>query len=167
MNRFRHSPTRTILIAGACSAITTLTGCIERRIYITSEPPGATVWVNDVEAGRTPTSVTFTYFGNYDVRLRKDGYEPLITKGEANPPVYEFPGPDLVATAVPARIKTDVKWNYVLQPKLESVGAQSEFESGLMGRAGSLRAQIAPGVSTVPSSESNEGGPSTQPQKSE
>jgi hypothetical protein len=144
MNRSRRPHTRATCIAAACSAIALLTGCIERRIYITSEPPGATVWVNDVESGRTPTSVTFTYFGNYDVRLRKDGYEPLITKGEANPPVYEFPGPDLVATAVPARVRTDVKWNYVLQPKLESVGSQAEFESGLMGRAGTLRAQIAP-----------------------
>ncbi len=146
MSPSRRSVSRLLLAAGLCAACT-LPGCIERRIYITSEPPGATVWVNDIEAGRTPTSVAFTYFGNYDVRLRKDGYEPLITKGEANPPVYEFPGPDIVATAVPARIKTDVKWNYVLQPKLESVGPQDAFESGLMQRAGSLRGQIAPSAS--------------------
>jgi hypothetical protein len=131
------------VLAGAC-VLASVSGCIERRIYITSEPPGATVWVNDVEAGRTPTSVKFTYFGNYDVRLRKDGFEPLITKGSANPPVYEFPGPDLLASAVPARIKTDVKWHYVLAPKAESIGTQSEFESGLMKRASTLRAQIPP-----------------------
>ncbi|MDX2117345.1 MAG: PEGA domain-containing protein [Planctomycetota bacterium] len=135
------------VLAGAC-VLACVSGCIERRIYITSEPPGATVWVNDVEAGRTPTSVKFTYFGNYDVRLRKGGFEPLITKGSANPPVYEFPGPDLLASAVPARIKTDVKWHYVLAPKAESIGTQSEFESGLMKRASTLRAQIPPAIPT-------------------
>lgn len=167
MNRFHRDGPQAFLLAGTCSAIVMLSGCIERRIYITSQPPGATVWVNDVEAGRTPTSVTFTYFGNYDVRLRKDGYEPLITKGEANPPVYEFPGPDLVATAIPARIRSDVKWNYVLQPKLESVGTQGDFESGLMNRAGALRGQIAPTRISPPATDT--GGPpiSTPPQKSE
>jgi len=138
----RNRVSRAAALLCAAFLLATISGCIERRIYITSEPPGATVWVNDVEAGRTPTSVSFTYFGNYDVRMRKDGFEPLITKGEANPPLYEFPGPDLVATAVPARIKTDVKWHYVLAPKDESVGSQSEFESGLMKRASGLRGRI-------------------------
>jgi len=38
-------------------------GCVRRVIDITSDPPGARVWVNDREAGRTPCSVEFTHYG--------------------------------------------------------------------------------------------------------
>ena len=55
------------------------TGCVRRTISIVSNPPGALVWLNDREVGRTPIEVEFLYYGTYDVRIVKDGYEPLIT----------------------------------------------------------------------------------------
>ena len=45
--------------------------------------------------------VPFAWYGTYDVRLEKDGYEPLWTTGEADAPWWEYPGPDLVAEAIP------------------------------------------------------------------
>ncbi|MBT4015057.1 MAG: PEGA domain-containing protein, partial [Deltaproteobacteria bacterium] len=35
---------------------------------ISSNPPGALIWVNDREIGRTPVSFNFTYHGEYDIR---------------------------------------------------------------------------------------------------
>ena len=72
------------LVLGACARV-------ERRITITSEPSGAIVSLNDTEVGRTPVEVDFTYFGVYDVRLRKEGYEPIVTTAEAKAPLHEQP----------------------------------------------------------------------------
>src|SRR5215471_15531012 len=71
-----------------CSFV--LPGCLERTITITSEPPDAIVWLNDVEVGRTPLKTGFTFYGDYDVRLRKEGYEPVQTHRETDTPIYEF-----------------------------------------------------------------------------
>src|SRR3982750_4047234 len=54
------------LAAGALG----LTGCVERKLTIGSDPPGAILLLNDVEVGRTPVTVPFTTYGDYDIRLR-------------------------------------------------------------------------------------------------
>lgn len=91
-------------------------GCVQRTIEITSEPTGAQVYLNDVEVGRTPLEVGFTYFGTYDVRLRKDGYEPLITSAKTDAPMHEWPGFDLVAMAWPATKETRIRWHFAMEP---------------------------------------------------
>lgn len=100
-----------------------LSGCTERRIHITSEPEGALVTLNDVQVGETPCEVDFTYFGVYDVRLRKEGYEPLITKAEAKAPFHEWPVVDLVALAVPVKKRTRIDWHFILEPASQESGA--------------------------------------------
>lgn len=125
--------TRAILMTLACAMLaSTLTGCLHRRIFVTSDPPGATVYLNDVEIGRTPVEVDFTYFGVYDVRLRKPGYEPIATSEKASAPVYEWPGIDLLAEAIPADITTKVRWSYTLTPIDNDI-------DGVLGRARELR----------------------------
>src|SRR5690349_12709672 len=56
-----------------------LTGCVRRELTVTSEPAGALVYLNGLEAGRTPFTTDFTYYGNYDVQVRREGTEPLVT----------------------------------------------------------------------------------------
>lgn len=92
------------------------TGCVDRRIAITSEPPGALVHLNDQEVGRTPLEVNFEWFGTYDVRLTLDGYEPITTSREAEPPLHEQPGIDLIALAMPMTSRTRIAWHFELQP---------------------------------------------------
>lgn len=93
-----------------------LPGCMQRTIHITSEPSGAQVYLNDVEVGRTPVEVGFTYFGTYDVRLRKDGYEPLVTSAKTDAPMHEWPGFDLIAMAWPQGTETIIRWHFDLEP---------------------------------------------------
>jgi hypothetical protein len=121
-------------------------GCVERTITVTSEPPGAIVWLNDVEIGRTPVSTTFTFYGTYDVRLRLEGYEPIADSRTANAPVYDFPGLDLVSEAVPAKITSNIKWNFVLKPLPEPAeGADRDaLDQQLVERARDLRRQVPP-----------------------
>lgn len=82
-------------------AVATAGGCIEREMTITSTPPGAIVYISDVEKGRTPVTVEFTWYGDYDIILRHDGYETLKTHAQINPPVYAIPPFDLLSTIAP------------------------------------------------------------------
>jgi len=45
-------------------------------IQVISEPPGADVFVNGVNKGKTPARITDLQPGTYDIELRKEGYSP-------------------------------------------------------------------------------------------
>ena len=133
----------------AAGAACCLGGCLERTVTVTSEPPGAVVWLNDVEVGRTPVKTAFTYYGVYDVRLRREGYEPLNTSKNAKAPLAEVPPVDIFTTAWPGRVKTNLVWHFDLKP----VEPQTpEAEKALIERAGQMREKVA-------ASEQTEGKP--------
>lgn len=125
------------LAACACVA-----GCVSRRVSITSDPPGALVAVNDVEVGRTPVEAELTYYGMYDVRVEKPGYETLRTRAPADAPFYEYPPVDLAAMTWPAGAEHVVRWHFRLEPALEKVQGSDEFDQGLINRAHDLRGKI-------------------------
>ena len=119
-----------------------LGGCMQRSLDITSEPPGATVYLNDVEVGRTPLEVGFTYYGEYDVLLTKDGFEPLRTRADAVAPVYEHPPLDLAAEAMPWGVRTRVPWHFVMTPLPATPDEKSAAEAALLDRARATREQL-------------------------
>ncbi len=110
-----------------------LMGCTQRTIYVTSEPAGALVYLNDQEVGRTPVSVPFTHYGVYDVRLELEGHLPMWTQAEAKTPWWDHIGPDLAAEMIPGS-KSEVRWHFDLAPKGE------DNPEALLDRAGQLRA---------------------------
>ncbi len=118
-------------------------GCVERTVSITSEPPGAVVWLNDEEVGRTPVVVPFTFHGVYDVRLEREGHRPLWTKAKTNEHWWELPGPDLVAEAIPDG-KSETKWHFTLEP---DTGVDPD---ALVDRAKQLRDESTPKPTTLP-----------------
>jgi PEGA domain len=111
-------------------------GCVRRVIDITSDPPGARVWVNDREAGRTPCSIEFTHYGRYDVRLRREGFEPVVGFGDADAPVWDFMGCDLVSEVVPAQLTSRVRWHFTMIPT-------DMDEAALVQRARAMRTGLA------------------------
>lgn len=113
----------------------TAAGCVERRLMITSEPPGALVFLNDQEAGRTPLEVPFTWYGVYDVRLEREGFVTLQTQREAEMPWWEAPGPDLFAEAVPNK-RVEIAWHLEMQP---AVPASEEDPALTLEHAKQLR----------------------------
>ena len=118
-----------------------LGGCLERTVTITSEPPGALVILNDEEIGRTPVETGFRYFGVYDVRLQREGFEPLVTEKEAAAPIWEYPGIDLLAILAPWRVKTHLEWHFDLEALPESGTEEAtQSEQELFDRARSMRA---------------------------
>ncbi|MBX3358421.1 MAG: PEGA domain-containing protein [Phycisphaeraceae bacterium] len=157
---------RACILAVAAVSACGLAGCVERTLRITSDPPGALVWLNDVQVGRTPVETDFTYYGSYDVRVRLDGYEPLSTVRDAKIPAYEIPPIDLGAEMVPTKISSTIDWHFVLEPTLESRAEKSGKEedaararADLMMRGRNLAAQaglstigVRPGIDAQPSS---------------
>ncbi len=50
------------------------------------------MFLNDREIGRSPATVEFTWYGDYDVIYRLEGYETAKTNAVINPPLYQvFP----------------------------------------------------------------------------
>ncbi len=80
---------------------TLVCGCVEREITFTSEPVGALVIVSDKEIGRTPVTLPFTWYGDYDIIYRLEGYQTIKTYAKINPPWYEYPPIDLFSQLAP------------------------------------------------------------------
>ena len=150
----RDKPT-TLLLA-ILPALLILPGCVKRTITISSEPAGALVWLNDREIGRTPVDVGFVHYGTYDVRLVKDGYEPLLTSGTARVPWWDHVGLDLLAEMHPGRLHADIRWHYEMVPSDHDPDA-------LLIRATELRRQIDPEAPQPPKSTAPEDGSSQPP----
>ncbi len=131
------------LLAGLCLLPLLLAGCLQRTITVTSEPQGAVVWINDNEVGRTPVDVDFTYFGKYSVRLRREGYEPVIDVRTTRPPVQELPVIDLAAEAIPANFHHRIAWHYDLVPALELRVSPAQAEQTVLNSGKQLRARLA------------------------
>lgn len=75
----------------ACLLTTLLatSGCMHRRMTINSNPPGAIVFLEGNQIGRTPVSIDFTYYGTREIKLIKDGYEPLTVMQKVPTPWYQ------------------------------------------------------------------------------
>lgn len=142
-------PSRPILTLALLAAAAALPGCLQRTLTITSTPPGALVWVNDVEVGVTPLDIDFTFYGGYDVRLRREGYEPVFEHKKIKAPLREAPVIDLAAEAIPAKFENHVLWHFDLTPAAERVDLPAA-ERDVIARASDLRAQVPPAPQPSP-----------------
>lgn len=94
-------------------------GCVQRRLTIRSNPPGALVYVDDYPLGTTPVSTDFVYYGTRKVRLVKSGYETLTVMQPIPAPWYEYPGLDFISeNVIPGEIRDERVVDYQLQPQL-------------------------------------------------
>ena len=88
-----------------------LCGCVERQLTITTVPAGALVILNDEEIGQSPVTVNFEWYGDYWVRLSKEGYETLNTHRELKGPWYDYFPFDFFAQIIsPKRIVDNGCW---------------------------------------------------------
>ena len=109
-------------------------GCVQRRMTIRTNPPGALVYVDDYEIGVTPVSHNFTYYGTRKIRLVKDGYQTLTLLQPMPAPWYEIPPLDFFSeNLTPGDIRDSRLLTYQLTPQMVVPPEQ------LVSRAESLR----------------------------
>ena len=106
-----------VLATTAIFVFVAVIGCVERTVTINTEPQGAMVYLNDEEVGRTPVTKNFTWYGDYDVVVRKEGYQTLKTHAKLIEPWYQVPPIDFFAECLtPATIRDNRHLEYTLEP---------------------------------------------------
>ncbi len=107
-----------LTIVGLIAAVI-LGGCVERNLTINTEPQGAMVVLNDEEIGNSPVTVSFEWYGDYNVRVSKEGFETLKTHRKLKAPWYDgFPF-DFLTLLNPERTVDEYEWTFELEPKKE------------------------------------------------
>ncbi|MCA9056190.1 MAG: PEGA domain-containing protein [Planctomycetaceae bacterium] len=135
--RLRWSVALPVLVA-----LLSQSGCVYRRLTIRTNPPGAIVEVNGKRIGTSPASMDFTYYGTYDIKLSKPGFETLAIKQPVAPPWYQIPPLDAVSdNLIPVQVtnRHDLLWN--LQP----LPAESFDDNRLRDRGQDYRSQARTG----------------------
>ena len=131
----------------ACTIVflTALTGaCVERKLTVTSGPPGALVYLNNQEIGRTPLTREFTYYGDVDVQLRREGYKTLKTHEPVIAPWWQWPPIDLFAEVLPLRLKDDRAISFTMEP----ASTAPADPDALLARAAEMRDRLEFGPHT-------------------
>ena len=128
---------RNILVILVVLTVLFVNGCVERLIKITTAPPGALVWLNGEEIGVTPLTVPFTWYGRYDLTLRKDGFQTIKTARETPVPFYQWPGIDFFSEVMlPANLVDQHDWHYSL------TAHRPTDPNALIQRAQNLRTEL-------------------------
>lgn len=92
-------------------------GCVERRLTVVTEPEEAVVWLNDEEIGTTPVTVSFNWYGDYNVRIEKSGYAILNTHRKLERPTHDWFPMDFFAEVLwPKKIEDTYTWTFELEP---------------------------------------------------
>jgi hypothetical protein len=114
-------------------------GCgVKRTLTVNSNPPGALVYLNGLEVGRTPMTRDFTWYGTYDVELRKEGYDTLKTRGEVIAPWWQWVPFDFFAEFLPFRPHDRRELSYVIKPTTQAAADPQT----MIRRAGEMRGQL-------------------------
>lgn len=130
----------------------TSTGCngVRRRLTITSEPPGALVYLNDQEIGKTPVSHNITYSGTYKIRCTKDSFETKTVMHRVGTPWYLYPGIDFFSeNFVAGEIRDLQSCHIVLNQQREIPGNELLEEANKMRTQAHNAASQTPGAVPV------------------
>ena len=132
-----------ILIASLILA--SLTGCIQRRFLVRSQPEGAFVSIDRQPIGLTPLSVPWTYNGTREIQLEKDGYKTIKVQQRVKPKWYEtFPVSFVTENFWPREIRDERLMEFQMEPKTQVQG------NLLLDRANDLRMNVQRGTVTAP-----------------
>jgi hypothetical protein len=92
-------------------------GCVERRMVVNSDPPGALVLHNGQPLGAAPADDHFVYYGNHHFTLIKPGYETLQVDQKIAPVWYQYFPLDLFSEIfVPLQLEDVRRYSYQMRP---------------------------------------------------
>jgi len=159
----RRAGTRVLLAAAALIPA----ACVERKMVLRSDPPGAVAYVDDERVGVTPCETPFSHYGTRRVVLEyhresflkanggvaPPGFEAGFQRVEADAPLgipwYQWPVFDLITEiAIPFTLTDAQVFDYALAPadplptRPEDREALDRRKADLLERARELRAHL-------------------------
>jgi hypothetical protein len=94
-----------------------LMACVERRLLVRTDPPGAEIRVNGEALGRAPAVWRFDHYGKVLVEAELPGHARMQKTVELRSPWYQKPVIDFFADVlVPARIRDEHEVDLRLAP---------------------------------------------------
>jgi PEGA domain len=118
----------------ALVAMLGLSGCVERRYTIRTDPPGAKVIANGEDIGTTPVSKSFTFYGDRTFRIIKEGYETKDIVEKFKAPWYDnYLTEFFTENLNPYTFRDEVEFNYKLEP------ARAADSNDVLSRAEAVR----------------------------
>lgn len=120
MNKTIWSPLSLISLLLLCS------GCVERTLVIRSEPVGAKVFIDGIDAGNTPVRIPFDFYGTRDILVRMEEDEkrgerslaPIRRIVKLTPPWYQrFPIDFVSENLWPGKLEVTHEEVFVLEPQ--------------------------------------------------
>jgi len=116
-------------------------GCVHRRVTIHSNPPGALAKVDGKVIGYTPAAFDFTWYGEREVELLKDGYETQKQLLRFGAPWYQrFPLEFFSDNLAGKHIKDHRQVRIDMQPR------QRDSSTDVLQRGNSLRSEANHGL---------------------
>jgi hypothetical protein len=118
-----------VRVTSAILMLLLVAGCVERRLWVRTDPPGALVRINGDEIGRAPVSWRFDHYGTVLVEAELDGHRPVQEAFRLRTPWYQQPVLDFFADVVwPGKIKDDHELALRLEPERRLTPAEIESE---------------------------------------
>ncbi len=112
-------------------------GCVERELFIKSDPPGAMVFVDGMAREVTPVSVPFDFYGERNIELRLPNHRVHRERVDVNPPWYMIFPLDFFSEVLMPFTCVD---SHVIEIKLEEIpGDAFEDQEEILKRARAMR----------------------------
>jgi hypothetical protein len=123
MRSLPHRPAqrrgRLVALAVLLAVLAANTGCLRRRLTVSTNVPGARVYIDDQEIGATPTATAFTHYGTRKIHVEKDRYKSVTLYHRIRPPWYQIPPLDFIAeNLIPWEIRDERNVEIQLEPKV-------------------------------------------------
>jgi hypothetical protein len=135
---FSPRPARACLLLGL-AAVLVQPGCVERKLFINSDPPEAVLFVDGKPQGKTPAEMPFYYYGKREVELRLEGCRSKRELVDVDPPWFQyFPFDFFFEVLWPWTLHDDHTCDIQLEPYLPSQLSE-EGRIDLLERADALR----------------------------
>ena len=117
-----------------------LAGCVERSLYLQSEPTDANVYLDGERIGTTPIRIPFSWYGEREIMIEAPHYGTVKRMEKISPPWWQiFPLDFVTDVIVPFPLHDDRTFLYVLeQAHLE------QDREGVRQRALELKSRLEP-----------------------
>jgi len=97
-----------------------LPGCVSRKLFLQSEPSGATVVLDGRVAGTTPYEEEIPAWGTRRLQLLLPGHEPFETDVSLDTPWWDHWPLDMFSAALPWTLRADYRFAFPLHPAAEA-----------------------------------------------